>query len=81
MKNEVSSLHACWFSFWFKVGKPYLIVHHSPPQKSITLNVLSLQMFQQYRDAVLFVYVSVDMVLTGNTPYDIPNPLELHAEC
>jgi hypothetical protein len=76
----MSSLHACWDSFWFKVAKPHLIAHHNPTQKSITLTVLSLQMFQQYRDAMLFVYVS-DIGHTGNTPCVISNPLELHALC
>jgi hypothetical protein len=59
--SEMSSLHACWFPFWFKVAKPHLIVRHIPPQKSITLTLLSLQVFQQYQDSLLFVYVSVDI--------------------
>jgi hypothetical protein len=77
----MKSLHACCFPFWFKVAKPHLIVQHIPPQKSITLTVLSLQVFQHYQGPLLFVYVSVDMGLNGNTPYDIPYPLELHAQC
>jgi len=77
----MKSLHTCWFPFWFKVAKPHLIVQHIPSQKSITLTVLSLQVFQQYQDSLLFVYVSVDMGLTENTPCDIPYPLELHTQC
>jgi len=52
-----------------------ITIHHREASSAL----LSLHMFQQYQDSLLFVYVSVDMGLIGNTPCDIPYPLELHA--
>ena len=66
------------FPFGSKWQKPNVIAYHNPPQKSITLTVITAIVPALSRFIAVFV---VDIGLTGNTPCDIPYPLELHAHC